>query len=164
MARGWSTKSSGFGPVGCQSRNLSGVCHEGASPEAPIDLIALAQVPPCRMVDIRLPGKGDSNSHGTRPVHQIKWIWTSRLSIKNSLSVLLTVPPRLTRGTVTSTRRSAAHPPRCARCGAGAGCSAIKYQSLVCGEGPCERPHGVTAPRSEKISTGIPHLRENSSP
>ena len=40
-------------------------------------------------VDMRLPGKGDSKSHGARPVHQIismiEWIWTSRLSIKNSL-------------------------------------------------------------------------------
>jgi len=36
------------------------------------------------------PGKGNSNAHGARPVHliimMIKWIWTSRLSIKNSLS------------------------------------------------------------------------------
>ena len=44
-----------------------------------------------RKVDVRLPGKGDSNSHGARPVHQIismiKWIRTSRLSIKNSLSL-----------------------------------------------------------------------------
>jgi len=43
-----------------------------------------------RKVDVRLPGKGKSNSHGTRPVHliitMIKWIRTSRLSIKNSLS------------------------------------------------------------------------------
>ena len=37
---------------------------------------------------------------------------------------------RLTRGTVTSTRRRAAHSSECARCGAGAGCSAIKYQFL----------------------------------
>ena len=37
---------------------------------------------------------------------------------------------RLTRGTVTSTMRRAAHPSGRARCGAGAGCSAIKYQSL----------------------------------
>jgi len=40
-------------------------------------------------VDVRLPVKGDSKSHGARPVHPIitaiKWIWTSRLSIKNSL-------------------------------------------------------------------------------
>ena len=35
-------------------------------------------------------GKGNSNSHGARPVHliitMIQWIRTSRLSIKNSLS------------------------------------------------------------------------------
>jgi len=40
------------------------------------------------------------------------------------------VVSRVTRGTVTSTMRRAAHPSGCARCGAGAGCSAIKYQSL----------------------------------
>ena len=44
-----------------------------------------------RKVDIRLPGKGNSNSHGARLVHliisMIKWIRTSRLSIKNSLSL-----------------------------------------------------------------------------
>ena len=49
-----------------------------------------------RKVDIRLPGKGNSNSHGARPVHQIfsmmKWIQTNRLSPKNSLSD----PPRET--------------------------------------------------------------------
>ena len=40
-----------------------------------------------RKVDIRLPGKGDSNFHGARPVHQKhRWIRTSRLSIENSLS------------------------------------------------------------------------------
>ena len=41
-------------------------------------------------VNIKLPGKGNSNSHGARPVHQIitmmEWIRTSRLSIKMSLS------------------------------------------------------------------------------
>jgi len=37
---------------------------------------------------------------------------------------------RLTRGTATSTMRKTAHPPECARCGAGAGRSSIKYQSL----------------------------------
>ena len=37
---------------------------------------------------------------------------------------------RLTRGTVTSTMRRAAHPSGCAKCGAGAGCSVIKYQYL----------------------------------
>ena len=49
-----------------------------------------------RKVDVRLPGKVNSNSHGARPVHliimMIKWIRTSRLSIKNSLSEALTVP------------------------------------------------------------------------
>jgi len=49
-----------------------------------------------RRVDVRLPGKGNSNSHGARPVHliiaMIKWIRTSRLSIKNTLSQQ---PPQL---------------------------------------------------------------------
>ena len=44
-----------------------------------------------RKVDERLPGKGNSNSHGARLVHLIitlmKWIRASRLSIKNSLPV-----------------------------------------------------------------------------
>ena len=43
-----------------------------------------------RKVDVRLPGKGNSNSHGARPVHlistMIKWIRTSRLSIKKTRS------------------------------------------------------------------------------
>jgi len=42
-------------------------------------------------VDVRLPGKGNSNSLGARPVHliitMIKWIRTNRLLIKNSLCV-----------------------------------------------------------------------------
>ena len=44
-----------------------------------------------RKADVWLPGKGNSNSHGARPVHliitMIKWIQTSRLSIKNFLSI-----------------------------------------------------------------------------
>ena len=44
-----------------------------------------------RKVDVRLPGKGNSNNHGARPVHliitMIKWIRTSGLSIKKFLSV-----------------------------------------------------------------------------
>ena len=44
-------------------------------------------------VELRLPGKGDSNSHGARLVHliitMITWIRTSRLSINNSLSLTL---------------------------------------------------------------------------
>ena len=44
-----------------------------------------------RKVDVRLPLKGNSNYHGARPVYSnplemIKWIRTSRLSIKNCLS------------------------------------------------------------------------------
>ena len=43
-------------------------------------------------VDVRLPGKDYSNSHGARPVHQIisiiEWIRTSRFSIKKSLSII----------------------------------------------------------------------------
>ena len=39
-------------------------------------------------MDVRLPGKGNSNSHGARPVHLIITITkcTSRLPIKNSPS------------------------------------------------------------------------------
>jgi len=48
--------------------------------------------PDIRKVEVRLPGKGKSNSHGARPVHpiitMIKWIRTSR-SITNSLSLEL---------------------------------------------------------------------------
>ena len=44
-----------------------------------------------RKVNVKLPGKGNSKSHGERPVHliitMIKWIWTSRLSTKDSLSL-----------------------------------------------------------------------------
>jgi len=43
-----------------------------------------------RKVDVRLSGKGNSNSHGARPVHLIitmmKLMRTSRLSIKKSFS------------------------------------------------------------------------------
>jgi len=42
-----------------------------------------------RKVDVRRPGKWNSNSHGARSVHliitMIKWIRTSRLSKKNSV-------------------------------------------------------------------------------
>jgi len=41
-------------------------------------------------VDARLPGTGNANPHGTRPVHliitMIQWTRASRLSIQNSLS------------------------------------------------------------------------------
>jgi len=49
-----------------------------------------------RKVDVRLPGKGSSNSHGARPVQtiitMIQWIRTSRLSIQNSLIGRLNEP------------------------------------------------------------------------
>ena len=49
--------------------------------------------------------------------------WRSNPSGKSSRE-------RLTRGTVNGTMRRAAHPSGCAKRGAGAGCSAIKTQSL----------------------------------
>ena len=58
----------------------------------------LRVVPVPWKVDIRLPGKGDSNSHGARPVRQKhRWTRTSRLSIKNSLSLCHAVPDHLLR-------------------------------------------------------------------
>ena len=49
--------------------------------------------PYTRKVGIWLPGRGSSNSHGARSVHQVittmKWIRIKRLSIKNSLYTLL---------------------------------------------------------------------------
>ena len=54
-------------------------------------VLCLIELPANRKVDARLPGKGNPNSHGARPVHliitMIKWIWTSRLSTNNSLSL-----------------------------------------------------------------------------
>jgi len=53
--------------------------------------------PLTRKVDVRLPEKGNSNSHGARPVcliiTMIQWIRTSRLSIKNSLAFPLRDTP-----------------------------------------------------------------------
>jgi len=47
-------------------------------------IIAQVRTPP-RKVDVRLPEKGNSNSHGARPVHliitMIKWTRTSRLAM-----------------------------------------------------------------------------------
>ena len=47
-----------------------------------------------RKVDVRLPGKRNSNSHGARPVHLIKWIRTSRLAINKSLRGCGAAAPR----------------------------------------------------------------------
>ena len=56
-----------------------------------ITIYRLKQQCECIKVDRRLPGEGNSNAHGARPVHQIismiKCIWTSRVSIKNCLSL-----------------------------------------------------------------------------
>ena len=63
-----------------------------AGPGSPPPTLATPSMPPPVVwrVDVRLPGKENSNSHGARPVHQInsmiKWSRTSKLSIKNSLS------------------------------------------------------------------------------
>ena len=44
-----------------------------------------------KKVDVRLPGKGHSNSPGAKPIHpiitMITWVKTSRLSMKNSRSI-----------------------------------------------------------------------------
>ena len=69
--------------------------------------------PPPRKVDARLPEKGNSTGHDARPVHQImsmmKWVRTSRLPIKNSLSAPppgfpgeVDFPPLLCWGTLVS--------------------------------------------------------------
>ena len=67
-------------------------------------------------VDVRLPGKGNSNSHGARPVHliitMIEWIRTSRLSIKTYLSMYGFSYNNGYRG--TSLIRKRAPPPRTA--------------------------------------------------
>ena len=58
---------------------------------------------------------------------------------------------RLTRGTVISTMRMAAHPSGCARCGAGAGYSAIKHESLV--KGSCQASGTIQGYLAHKKST-----------
>ena len=59
---------------------------QGNGKDAFVDGVTAAN----RKVEIRLPGKGNSNFDGARPAHQIitmiKWIRTSRLSIKKSPS------------------------------------------------------------------------------
>ena len=75
----------------CQSFDSSNFCQlgkcEGGGVTLPREVINRGSN---RKVDIRLPGKGNSNSHGARPVHQIIWmikqIRTSRLSMTKSSS------------------------------------------------------------------------------
>ena len=77
------TTQSGWGSEGGDLRDRQG-------PDRPRDVDHLS-----RKVDVRLPGKGKSNSYDARPVHliitRLQWIRTSRLSTKNSLSVSLSV-------------------------------------------------------------------------
>jgi len=68
--------------------------EEGRGRELAVDpflKLPLVVLLPNRKVDVRLPGKGNSKSHGARPVHQIitmiKWIRTSRLAMKERLEL-----------------------------------------------------------------------------
>ena len=68
------------------------VRHFRLRTRAPAETLCTGEnISSARKVDVRLPGKGNSNSHGARPVlliiTMIKWIRTSRLSIKNILSL-----------------------------------------------------------------------------
>ena len=55
-------------------------------------VLGKVRVEPLRVlgVDVDPPGKGNSYFNGARPLHlsitMMKWIWISRLSMKNSLS------------------------------------------------------------------------------
>jgi len=61
---------------------------------------------------------------------------------------------RLTRGTVTSKIRRAAHPSGCAKCGAGAGCSSTECQSL---RGPFAKLCHPRNFRESRIAFSLPH-------
>jgi len=83
----------GRGLTGGWSGSVRGGRQLRVSPPPPRPCLEL-RITPCtcqnRKVAVRLPGKGNSNSHDARPVHRIitmiKWFRNSRLSIKNSLS------------------------------------------------------------------------------
>ena len=85
--RGFRLQVSGFG-VTRKPRCRRGSCS-----------LSIAEEPAIGKVDIRLPGKENSNSHGARPVHQIisiiLWFRTSRLPIKNSLSLPIAGEPAI---------------------------------------------------------------------
>ena len=72
---------------------------------------------------------------------------------------------RLSRGTVTSTMRKAAHPSGCARCGAGAGCSAIKYQSRWTPLAPdrVDRDSNQSTHNKTRLGETEPRLKESES-
>ena len=82
-------------PVQMQSRPfLKNAAGENGRKGRQIDraFIPMASLYVLGLLDVKLPGKGNSKSHSATPVHQIiskiKWTRTSRLSIKNSLSTL----------------------------------------------------------------------------
>ena len=68
---------------------ISGVgrLRQALSPEPLPSALPPSPLPLTRKIDIRLTGKGNSNSHGARPVYliirMIEWFRTSTLSIKN---------------------------------------------------------------------------------
>jgi len=72
------------------------------------------------------------------PVQDPKCTSTQRLEEVEIEYIGKSSQERRTRGTVSSAMRRAAHRSDCARCGAGAGCSAMKHQSL---RGPATWPH-----------------------
>jgi len=80
-------------PMGVMDSKVDSFCG-GLTLET--NLAGSEVVPAPRKIDVRLPGRGDSNSHGARPVHLIitmtKWFRTSKLSIKNSLSGTCSAP------------------------------------------------------------------------
>jgi hypothetical protein len=67
--------------------------YAGGAGEARECLLLLEPVPRHGKVDVRLPGEGNSHSHGAGPVYynmeMMWWIWTSMLSIQNCLSLSL---------------------------------------------------------------------------
>jgi len=75
---------------------VGGVIDRGSATDARMVSMRVARsnVMGCvpKKVDLRLPRKGNPNSHGARPGHliitMIKWIWAGRLAIENSLSSL----------------------------------------------------------------------------
>ena len=77
-------------PICVSGPTLAAHSISGASPHS-----SFSRLTCMRRVDVRLPGKGYSNSHGVRPVRliitMIKWIRTSRLSKKK-----LSLPARQT--------------------------------------------------------------------
>ena len=60
-------------------------------PDAGLAIIQKGNASGCIGSHVRLPGRGNANSQSARPVHpivtMIKWIRTSRLSVKNSLCI-----------------------------------------------------------------------------